>query len=121
MANAQVHNIADYREECIHEQPRLLCSWCKPKPKKVKVSAWDRQGEEPFVRRPRTLDITNGPYTEASFESSCLGCGGDIEIGDIIGLRNETWICAPCAQEEDDMTKAKRHHPSFSYTPRQGA
>jgi hypothetical protein len=104
MANATVHKLADYRDSCKHDMPRLLCSWCKPKPKR---SIWDKTGDSSFE-----IPSIRPPTTRANFDSSCMGCGGDISVGDLLGLRHDEWICEDCAGEEDDMERAKNNHPS---------
>lgn len=108
MANAQVHKLADYREQCKHDMPKLLCSWCK---KKSKANPWLHDGDG-----GHHLDLDRSPipsgFIQAKFDSTCLGCGGDIEMGDLIGSRHNEWICAACCDEEDAMSEAKTHHPS---------
>lgn len=52
---------------------------------------------------------------EAQFDSLCPDCGIEIESGDIIGKREEQWVCAPCAYTYDVAeanASARSRHPS---------
>jgi hypothetical protein len=101
-------------EECPHEMTRQFCSFCKTKDRKTvnRAATWNRDGAPGGGGGYGNYDPPiRPPYTEAKFDGVCIGCNGDIETGDIIGLRHDKWVCVECAADDDQQT-ARSLHPS---------
>jgi hypothetical protein len=86
--------------QCVHGLDTGTCSLCKPKPKK---SRWEMAGEassNPRSRNPHLQGgLPHGPRVPSKWTTLCRNCQEDVEEGDMVYLRDATWVCESCALE----------------------
>lgn len=100
-------------DECIHGLTLPFCSICKQNVSAARSArAW---GDA--ITTDRWLKIES-PWTWAKYDGVCgnKDCEDEIEVGELIGLRDGNWMCNECAAYFDECYRTATD-PSLGYTP----